>query len=54
MDAARGNNRGQATMKNRAGKLRAGRYGSEDVVMPQEETVLGIRGTAVLYAPYGD
>src|SRR3990172_5500076 len=44
----------QATVANRAEKLRPGMFVSVAVGLPDRQKVLAIPATAVLYAPYGD
>jgi len=44
----------QATVANRAEKLRPGMFVNTAVTLPAREKVLAIPATAVLYAPYGD
>jgi membrane fusion protein (multidrug efflux system) len=44
----------QATVANRAGKLRPGMYVNVAVGLPTPQKVLAIPATAVLYAPYGE
>jgi membrane fusion protein (multidrug efflux system) len=54
VDPVTRNVRVQATVSNQAGRLRAGMYATVDVVLPEQDQVLAIPVTAVLYAPYGD
>ena len=54
VDPSTRNVRVQATVPNQAGLLRAGMYAIVDVILPEQEKVLAIPATAVLYAPYGD
>ena len=48
------NVRVQATLPNRAEKLRAGMFANVEVVLPKQSEVLAIPVTAISYAPYGD
>lgn len=54
IDEATRNIRLQATVANRGGKLRPGMFVTVDVLLPGDQQVLTLPGTAVLYAPYGD
>jgi membrane fusion protein (multidrug efflux system) len=54
VDAETRNIKVQATVLNRAGKLRPGMYVNVAVGLPAPQKVLAIPATAVLYAPYGD
>ncbi len=54
VDAETRNVRLQATVANRAEKLRPGMFVNTSVGLPIRRTVLAIPATAVLYAPYGD
>jgi len=54
VDAETRNIKVQATVANRAGKLRPGMYVNVAVGLPASQKVLTIPATAVLYAPYGD
>jgi membrane fusion protein (multidrug efflux system) len=54
VDAATRNIRVQATVANTKEILRPGMFVNASVVMPQQEKVITIPGTAVLYAPYSD
>jgi membrane fusion protein, multidrug efflux system len=44
----------QATAENRRERLRPGMFVNVDVVLPEQDDVLAIPTTAVLYAPYSD
>ena len=54
VDAETRNIRLQATMPNRAERLRPGMFVNVTVGLPIRQQVLAIPATAVLYAPYGD
>jgi membrane fusion protein (multidrug efflux system) len=54
VDAATRNVQLQATVANRAEKLRPGMFVNAAVGLPARQKVLAIPATAVLYAPYGD
>lgn len=54
VDTATRNMKVQATFRNGDEKLRAGMFARVAVVLPEKQPVLGIPGTAVIYAPYGD
>jgi len=54
VDAATRNIRVQATLTNPDEQLRPGMYANVAVVLPQNNDVLAIPATAVLYAPYSD
>jgi membrane fusion protein (multidrug efflux system) len=54
VDAATRNVQIQATVANRAEKLRPGMFVNAAVGLPVRQKVLSIPATAVLYAPYGD
>ncbi|HWA85687.1 MAG TPA: efflux RND transporter periplasmic adaptor subunit [Opitutus sp.] len=54
VDTATRNIRVQATVANKAEKLRGGMFANVEVVLPSVDHVLAIPETAVLYAPYGD
>jgi membrane fusion protein (multidrug efflux system) len=54
VDEATRNIRIQATVENLQERLRPGMYATVSVILPNEENVLVIPTTAVLYAPYGD
>jgi membrane fusion protein (multidrug efflux system) len=54
VDPASRNVRVRATFENRDGRLRPGMFASVTVVSGEEEHVLSIPATAVIYAPYGD
>jgi membrane fusion protein (multidrug efflux system) len=44
----------RATLANRDKKLRAGMFANVEVVLPEQQKVLAIPATAVLFAPFGD
>ena len=44
----------QATVDNREERLRPGMFVNVDIVLPEQDDVLAIPTTAVLYAPYSD
>jgi membrane fusion protein (multidrug efflux system) len=46
--------RAQATIANLGGVLRPGMFAEVEVLLPDDQEVLAIPSTAVLYAPYGD
>lgn len=54
VDATTRNIRVQATVSNKEELLRPGMFVNASVVLPEQEKVLIIPGTAVLYAPYSD
>ncbi len=54
VDAATRNVRVRATFPNRDGRLRPGMFGNVEVLSAEEQRVLTIPATAVLFAPYGD
>ena len=54
VDADTRNIKVQATVANRAEKLRPGMFVNVAVGLPVRQKVLAIPATAVLYAPYGD
>jgi membrane fusion protein (multidrug efflux system) len=54
VDAASRNIRVQATVPNPNELLRPGMYGNVAIVLPQQNPILAIPATAVLYAPYSD
>jgi membrane fusion protein (multidrug efflux system) len=54
VDAETRNVQVQATVANRADKLRPGMFVNVEVGFPVRQNVLAIPATAVLYAPYGD
>lgn len=54
VDPTTRNVRVQATISNRAEKLRSGMFANVEVVLPQASEVLAIPVTAISYAPYGD
>jgi membrane fusion protein (multidrug efflux system) len=54
IDPVTRNVRVQATMSNVEEKLRPGMFARVEVMLPNEQQVLAIPATAVLYAPYGD
>lgn len=54
VDPVTRNIRVQATISNRAEKLRSGMFAEVEVVLPESREVLAIPATSVLYAPYGD
>lgn len=54
VDASTRNVRVQATLDNRAEKLRPGMFVRAEVVLPRKEKVLVIPASSVLYAPFGD
>ncbi len=54
VDAATRNIRVQATAANPGEQLRPGMFVNVAVILPDQEKVLPIPATAVLYAPYGD
>lgn len=54
VDAATRNLRVQATLENREERLRPGMFVQVRVILPEQEPVLAIPATAVLYAPYGN
>jgi len=54
VDAATRNVQVQATVSNALERLRPGMYVDVSVVLPQQDHVLAIPATAVLYATYGD
>ncbi len=54
VEAATRNLRVQATAANPQEKLRPGMYVTVAVVMPEENAVVTVPATAILYAPYGD
>lgn len=54
VDAATRNIRVQATATNSGEQLRPGMFVTVSVVLPEQERVLAIPATAVLYAPYSD
>lgn len=54
IDTMTRNVRVQALLSNSAGKLRAGMFANVEILLPEQEDVLAIPATSVLYAPYGD
>jgi membrane fusion protein, multidrug efflux system len=54
IDSLTRNVRVQATISNVGEKLRPGMFADVEIVLPNEQEVLAIPATAVLYAPYGD
>ena len=54
VDVATRNVRIRATLENQDGRLRPGMFGNVTVVSGEEDRVLTIPATAVVYAPYGD
>jgi membrane fusion protein (multidrug efflux system) len=54
IDSVTRNVRVQAIISNVGEKLRAGMFANIEVMLPDEQAVLAIPATAVLYAPYGD
>jgi membrane fusion protein (multidrug efflux system) len=54
VDVATRNVRVRATVPNRDGRLRPGMFANVTVVSGDEDRVLAIPATAVIYAPYGD
>lgn len=44
----------QATVSNKEGKLRAAMFANVDVLLPEQEGVLAVPASAIIYAPYGD
>ena len=54
VDSVSRNVRVQATLANADEKLRPGMFASIAAVLPQQDHVLVVPATAVLYAPYGD
>ena len=44
----------QATIANRGERLRPGMFAEVSVVLPQTDKVIGIPGSSISYAPYGD
>jgi len=54
IDAATRSVRVQATIANTEEALRPGMFADVEVILPNEEEVLAIPATSVLYAPYGD
>jgi membrane fusion protein (multidrug efflux system) len=54
VDAATRNVRCRATFANGAGTLRPGMFVDVTVVLPDEDPVLSIPATSVIYAPYGN
>lgn len=54
IDTTTRNVRAQATISNVGEKLRPGMFANIEIVLPEEQHVLAIPATAVLYAPYGD
>lgn len=54
VDAATRNLRVQATLDNPGEQLRPGMFVNVSAVLPEQQEVLAIPATAVLYAPYGD
>jgi membrane fusion protein (multidrug efflux system) len=54
IDPVTRNVRVQATISNTGEKLRPGMFARVEVMLPNEQEVLAIPATAVLYAPYGD
>lgn len=54
VDAATRNVRVQATLANPGEKMRPGMFVNVEAVLPEQEKVVIIPATAILYAPYGD
>jgi membrane fusion protein (multidrug efflux system) len=54
VDVASRNVRVRATFPNRDGRLRPGMFGNVTVVSGEQDRVVAIPSTAVIYAPYGD
>jgi len=54
VDAMTRNVRVQALISNAGEKLRAGMFTNIEIVLPEQQEVLAIPATSVLYAPYGD
>ncbi|MBU3984281.1 MAG: efflux RND transporter periplasmic adaptor subunit, partial [Proteobacteria bacterium] len=54
VDAQTRNIRVQATVANKNEVLRPGMFVNASIVLPEQEKVFAIPGTAVLYAPYSD
>jgi membrane fusion protein, multidrug efflux system len=54
VDVATRNVRVRATVPNADGRLRPGMFANVEVVSPEDQPVLLIPATAVLFAPYGD
>jgi len=54
IDSVTRNIRAQAIISNAGEKLRAGMFANVEVMLPNEQAVIAIPATAVLYAPYGD
>jgi membrane fusion protein (multidrug efflux system) len=44
----------RSTLSNKEELLRPGMFANVEVIMPQQDEVLAIPATSVLYAPYGD
>ena len=54
VDDATRNLQVQATLRNADGKLRAGMFGTVDVLLPQKNNFVTLSQTAIVYNPYGN